>query len=332
MKTSKEKILLVGAGPMAQAYAAVLKKLKLPFLVIGRSAISAKAFEKTIGHTVITGGLKTFLQTGPVLPTKAIVAVSVQELGTVTRALLNAGVKNILVEKPGGLNRKDIAQSVTLAATRNAHVIVAYNRRFYESVRKAREIITADGGAISCTFDFTERVDDVEKLKIPSAVKNEWLLANSSHVIDLAFHLAGSPRELKSSVGGSLPWHPHGAVFTGHGITTTGALFSYHANWLSGGRWNVEIMTPKQKLLLQPLETLRVMKKGTFDTETIVLNDLLDCTFKPGIYRETKAFLSGDSNAKNLLTIAEHYSKLKIYKAIADGKNLTKIDIKQVSL
>ncbi|OHA42075.1 MAG: hypothetical protein A3H68_03145 [Candidatus Taylorbacteria bacterium RIFCSPLOWO2_02_FULL_46_40] len=323
MKTPKEKILLVGAGPMAQAYAAVLKKFKLSFLVIGRSATSAKTFEKATGVVVITGGLETFLKTDPFLPTKAIIAVSVQELGPVTRALLNAGVKNILVEKPGGLNKKDVAQSATLAAAKNAHVIVAYNRRFYESVRKARKMIMADDGVISCAFDFTERVGDVEKLKIPDTVKNEWLLANSSHVIDLAFHLAGSPSELKSSVGGALPWHKK-AIFVGHGKTETGALFSYHANWLSGGRWNIEIVTLKRKLVLQPLETLRVMKKGTFDTKTVALDDSLDRAFKPGVYRETEAFLLGDYDTKNLLTLAEHHSRLEIYEAIANGRNLRK--------
>ena len=35
-------------------------------------------------------------------------------------------------------------------------VWLAYNRRFYEASKKAREIILADGGATSLHFEFTE--------------------------------------------------------------------------------------------------------------------------------------------------------------------------------
>ena len=51
-------------------------------------------------------------------------------------------------------------------------VWLAYNRRFYEATRKAREIILADGGATSMHFEFTEwshKIRDIEgKNKIKS--------------------------------------------------------------------------------------------------------------------------------------------------------------------
>ena len=50
--------------------------------------------------------------------------------------------------------------------------------------------------------------------------------------------------------------------FSGAGISISGALFSYQANWQSAGRWSVEILTKKNRLILCPLEELKVQKRG----------------------------------------------------------------------
>ena len=39
------------------------------------------------------------------------------------------------------------------------------------------------------------------------------------------------------------------ALVAGAGVTENGALFSYHANWEAPGRWSVEIMTKKRRLM-----------------------------------------------------------------------------------
>ena len=53
-----------------------------------------------------------------------------------------------------------------------------------------------------------------------SIVKDKWLLANSSHVIDTAFYISGFPSEIyKPSLEGDINWHKSGAGFSGAGIT-----------------------------------------------------------------------------------------------------------------
>ncbi len=318
MPKTPEHVLLVGAGPMARAYAAVLKELKRLFTVVGRGEESARTFEREIGVPVIRGGIDAYIARKTPLPAKAIVAVPVTELGKSTRDLLAAGIRDILVEKPAGLDEQDIGQTETLREKTGARVVVAYNRRFYASTEKARALIAADGGVTSFTFDFTERSSEIETLPLPAEVKREWFLANSSHVTDLAFFLGGRPRHLDATVAGALPWHPQAAVFAGHGETENGILFSYHADWSSGGRWSVTLCTPRQKLVLQPLETLKAMARGSFDLIDIPLDDALDKKFKPGIYRETEAFLAGTGGT--LCTLAEHTDKIKMYRAIETGK------------
>ena len=139
---------LIGASPMAQDYAHVLKKLDVHFKVIGRGEGSAKGFESGLGIPVQTGGVETALQ-NEAPPETAIVAVGVEQLSSVARKLIQAGTKRILLEKPGGMTLDEL-QNLNSEVQSNlskhyVEVWLAYNRRFYEATRKTREIILADG-------------------------------------------------------------------------------------------------------------------------------------------------------------------------------------------
>ena len=310
-------ILLVGAGPMAVEYAKVLKALRATFLVVGRGEKSAVDFKSQTAEQPIVGGLSRWLAQTKKVYNRAIVAVTENELGNATRSLIMAGVKSILVEKPGGHDSEDIKKVAKLAKTKNADVFVGYNRRFYSSVLAAQKIIQKDGGVSSFSFDFTERSYVIDKLKKAPGVKENWFLQNSSHVIDMAFFLGGQPKSINSLRSGKLKWHKP-ALFTGAGISEGGALFSYHADWKSAGRWGVEIMTPGNKLILRPLEKLFIQKFGSMEIEETKIDDSLDQKFKPGLYLQVQSFLT---NKKDLPTIEEQVGHLKYYKAIG-GANV----------
>jgi hypothetical protein len=136
-------------------------------------------------------------------------------------------------------------------------------------------------------------------------ILNNWFLANSSHVVDLAFHLGGPPASVDARVTGTLDWHPAGATFAGSGRTERGALFSYLADWSAPGRWGVEIRTPKRRLILQPLESLKIQEHGSFTVREVPPDDL-DTRFKPGLYRQMKAFLSDRPETTALPSMSEH--------------------------
>lgn len=316
------KILLVGAGNMAREYAKVLTTLKKPFLTIGRGAENIVFFQKATGQSAVSGGLAQWLATKTKdkrrgidhkIPPVAIVATNEEELGSSARLLIKNGVKSVLLEKPGGTNLDDLKKTARAAKQQNAKVFIAYNRRFYASVAKAMEIIKKDGRVTSFIFDFTERSNLIEKSAKPSEVKREWLLANSSHVIDLAFFLGGKPVKIKAYKAGKLNWHPDGSIFCGVGQSQTGALFSYHADWESAGRWGLEIMTPKHKLIFRPLEKLQIQKYGQMKVEEVKINSQLDLEFKPGLYRLVQSFLTSQ---KNLPTINEQVENAKYFKMI----------------
>jgi predicted dehydrogenase len=286
-------VWVIGAGTMSQDYSRVLSDLGQAHEVIGRGATSAAEFQQATGRAARTGGLAVALaESEP--PTSAIVAVGVDALAGATKALMAAGTKRVLVEKPAGLTTDELDSVRDEAARYGARVLLGYNRRFFASVAAARAMIDADGGAVSCVYEFTEWGHVIGPLTTAAAIKARWFLANSTHVVDLAFHLCGVPSDWRAWHAGTLDWHPSAARFTGAGVTDRGVLFSYHADWEASGRWGLEVLTRKRRLILRPMEQLQVTPLGSVKVEGVAIDDDADRTFRPGVYKQTAAFLAGD--------------------------------------
>jgi predicted dehydrogenase len=317
MGTDMGKVLLIGAGIMAQDYIKVLNGLEKEFIVVGRSEENAKKCEEATGCSVVVGGLKSFLEKKPNTSSHAIVAVGVEKLYDTTKELLEYGVKNILVEKPGAMLKVEFDELVCLTKEKDANVLVAYNRRFYASTLKAREIIKEDGGVTSFNFEFTEWSHVIEKITKADGVKQKWFLANSTHVVDLAFYLGGKPRNISTFTSGYLDWHPSASNFSGAGISKNGALFNYQANWESAGRWSVEVLTKEHRLIFRPMEKLQIQKRGTIPQ---VFDESIDYTsdekYKPGLYMQTENFLGDDFS--DMCAIGEQLELIDIYNKIAN--------------
>lgn len=309
----RNQLLLVGAGYMGREYAKVLKALNCDFTVVGRGSTLANKFTSELGIPVFQGGISKWLQSNDVCPKTAIVAVTGNELGSVVYSLIYRGVKLLLVEKPGGVDFDEIEKICKLVKKKKIEMYLGYNRRFYSSVLQAESIIENDGGTQSLIFEFTEWDNVVSEIKLPVSVKKQWFLHNSSHVVDLAFFIGGRPKKIASFSGGRMVWHPQGAIFVGAGITERKIFFSYSANWDAPGRWGLEILTKKSRLIFRPFEQLHIQKKGELEIRKLNMDDKLDTRFKPGLYLQVKAFLS---DKKRLCSIQEHLENCKFYKMI----------------
>ncbi len=310
-------VLLVGTGPMAVAHHAVLRSLGAEVVVVGRSPAGCARFEAETGTPARPGGIEA-LAGGPPLAPHAVVAVPVPALATATAAVLDSGVGRVLVEKPGALDGAELRALADRAATRGADVRIAYNRRFYASTLAARALVAEDGGAHVVSFDFTEWSHRVEASGHPPAVLDRWFLANSTHVVDLALHLAGEPVELTGHVRGALAWHPRGARFTGTGVTDEGALLSWASDWASAGRWGVEVTTARRRLVLRPLEQLFQQDIGSVEVHPVPLDDSRDVAYKPGLHRQAEVFLA--DGGTGLPTVAEQAARVAgCYEVILGG-------------
>jgi predicted dehydrogenase len=285
-------VIIVGAGLIAQEYVKVLLAQGLTPVVVTRGNKKAEQLQKSYPNIkVITGGLDKFLNQKE-CPEYAVVATAVEHLANATKSLIKSKCKHILVEKPLTCSLDEAIEISELAEKFECDVAIAFNRRAYQSVLKARELIKADGGVSSFHFDFTEAIFAIDPNNYGEEIPKYWGIANSSHVIDTAFYLGGNPKLIESRQHGrEVSWHPSGSVFTGLGETEDGVPFTYHANWGAPGRWNIEITTKKRKLLFSPMERLRQQPINTFATEDVKIDYKLDNDFKPGFYYQVDQFL-----------------------------------------
>ena len=301
---------------MAIDYLKVLNELALDTIVVGRSEESALAFEKNTGYIVTRNGIEAYIDKNNEITRKAIIATGVEQLSKNAISLIKAGVKEILLEKPGGTSINELKEISDYANENNCKIFIAYNRRFYSSVIEAKKIIDEDGGCKSFQFEFTEWSHKIEPLQKKEGVKENWFIGNSTHVVDLAFYLGGNPKEIKCYSSGNLSWHSK-SVFSGAGISTLNALFSYHSNWQAPGRWAVEILTDKHRLIFKPLEELQIQKIGSISIDKVELDDNLDKDFKPGLFLQTKKFIEDDFS--DLKTLEEQIEDMYWYNQILNG-------------
>tara|TARA_B100001245_G_C22822239_1_gene395662 strand:+ start:65 stop:1015 length:951 start_codon:yes stop_codon:yes gene_type:complete len=314
------RVLLIGCGYMAQEYAKVLQGLKIKFDVIGKSSRNYIKFKELFPVKVYSGGLKKFLEKNELTQYSHIInSVNINSLNHTTITLLNNGAKKILLEKPGDISVKSLKKINNLSNKKDANILIAYNRRFYSSIEELKKLSKKDGGIISVHFEFTEWIHTIKHSDYDKEILKKWIIANSSHVIDTVFYLIGNPKNIHSTVSGKskIDWHPSGSIFTGSGISIKNIPFTYHANWLSSGRWGIEILTNKRRFYLQPMEILQDQKISSIKINKVKINNNIDKKYKPGLYEQVSNFTN--NNFGNFCTIEDQIIKIKnIYNKIGN--------------
>jgi len=309
-------ILLIGAGSMAIDYTKVLTGLNVDFNVLCRTKKSAEKFEEQTGICCLTGGVDSLEPKDTSRFTHVIVAVNVDNLCEVTISLLNKGFKNILIEKPGAVNKIQLSNLNSIATDMQATVLIGYNRRCYSSVEKAKEIILEDGGVNSFNFEITEWGHIISNIStLSTEVKDNWFIANTTHIVDLAFYLCGKPRVINVITAGCTEWHKRASTFAGCGDTENNAIFSYFGNWTGPGRLTLDIITKNHRLIFCPIEKLQIQKIGKIDTSFVDCNDELDIEFKPGLFKQVQNFILNDTDQFCLLS--EQLAMIETYEIMA---------------
>lgn len=313
---NRSDIILIGSGFMAREYLKVLNHLRKNVIVIGNGVTKVTNLQTEFPQFQYhTGGLEKYLENN-LVPQYAINAVSINQLQTTSMQLLKAGVKYLLLEKPGALSTKQLQELQAIAKSEKAKVWIAYNRRFYASVQELQNQVEVDGGILSLHFEFTEWVHTIDPAFYDKASLHKWIIANSSHVIDTVFALIGLPKQLNTYILGknTIEWHPSGSIFIGSGMSKNGIPFTYHSNWNAPGRWAIEVLTEKRRFFLKPMEKLQVQLKGSVQITEFPLNDQNDTDFKAGLLLQTIDFLAHKSN--RLMSLNEQIKSFSFYNKI----------------
>lgn len=313
-------IYIVGAGYMADEYSKVLNSLEVDFTVVGRSEKNVNILKQKYGCNSVSGGYEKLLRSKDLSNATIINCLPIELLANSTINLIDAGVKSILIEKPGALSTSDLICMSEKANKNNAEVRIGYNRRFYQSFLTLEKYLQEEP-LVAVDFEITEWGHVISNETNPESVKQKWILANTSHVIDVVLYFTGELVKLETFSSGSLDWHASASNFVGAGISKSGVLISYGGFWEGPGRWSIDFVTNSRRFIFRPMEKLQIQQKGSIKTEFDESIDYtLDEDFKPGLYLQTKAFLDGDFS--RLATIESQIKAFKSFSKIGNYEDI----------
>jgi|688.fasta_scaffold603721_1 hypothetical protein len=287
------KILLVGTGQMSINYAKVLCALNKDFIVLGRNTLSAKKFRDLFPNVPMITELKELKKINCEF---AIIAIDILHLLTYAKKMVELGIRNILIEKPGSIFLSELKDFECITMDFDINIRIAYNRRFYRSVQECKKQVQLDNNIVNVNFEFNEKLSEIDNLPIDDKIKQKWMIANSSHVFDTVNFICGDINASTQYASHQTFLHPSGTTFVGCGKLINGGLYSYSSNWGIGGRWKIEIVTNKNRYLLHPLERLKI-----YNVDKLVFEDLLneneyelDNKYKPGLFKQVEKFINYD--------------------------------------
>jgi predicted dehydrogenase len=291
IKWNKKSILIIGSGGIAEQYCIALSQMKIKDVtILSRSFDNASSLAKNFNFNPMGGGYEENLKMLKKFDL-VIIALPINSLILATKTALESGQTNILVEKPGSLYFDDLLELNSKIL--NQKIRIAYNRLVYPNFHLLKELVSKEGGILSCNFSFTEWIHTINFKNNDSDIYERWGISNSLHVISMVAELIGFPKKLHPIQYGKFSWHPSGSIFVGSGMSEQNIPFSYHSNWESGGRWGIEIMTKENVYRLTPLENLYVCPKGSVEWKKINF-ELAFSSVKFGISEEIALMLDHD--------------------------------------
>jgi predicted dehydrogenase len=191
-----------------------------------------------------------------------------------------------LIEKPAGYDVADAEEIARMAGKTGSRAFVALNRRHYSSTRSMLEdLATNPEPRFICVQD---QEDAIAALKAgqPKLVVENWMYANSIHMIDY-FMMLGRGRV--TEVEPFVRWYPDKPGFVAAKIMfDSGDVGLYQAVWNAPGPWGVTVTTySKRWELLRPVEQAAYQTYGSRKLEPVIQHEW-DRQFKPGLRRQAE--------------------------------------------
>jgi predicted dehydrogenase len=273
-------IALVGVGGMAAQHVPVLRGVPGVRIVSCVSRQIDRAGEFAKRHDIAAARSLDDLRRNPQADALWI-CVSADAMAQVARELAPLGLPMFL-EKPVGLDPQETAGARD--AIRVPHM-VGLNRRFYEVIRKGKELIDRHGGLRAIEVQMPEDLARVPATH-SARTRKQWQFANSVHLIDLFRFFGGEPAEVKvQNEVKSDSDRSYSALLRFRG----GAHGVYHARWFAPGGWRVALYGDAIAVTYQPIERGVVLRPGK---EPETLDAGVDGRSKAGLHGQALAFAS----------------------------------------
>jgi predicted dehydrogenase len=307
---NKIKVVVIGAGYMAQEHIKVFSAINGVNVVGIHSRTKSKA-QSVAAQFNIPFVAETI--TDLYEKTKAdLLVIAVSEMSVYS--VIQQAFKYLwlsLIEKPAGYNFENALLIKDLAVKCRSRVFVSFNRRYYNSTRLVLdEIKQVEGQRLIQVYDQEEPL----LLDRPPEVYQNWMYANSIHVIDYLKILG------RGNITRVVPvqrWLPDSPGFVVAKIEySSGDIGIYTAVWNAPGPWAATVTTQEKRWELRPLENALVQSRGSRKLEPLP-DHPWDTDFKPGLRMQAEEVLKalqGVSN--NLVSLDESIETMQLVKDI----------------
>ena len=311
---NKIKVGFIGTGYMANEYAKVLSK-NFPFKIslVGAINKSNSRIKDFINKYKILKQYKNINQMMNYAKPDVVI-VSVNELSTYGVIKELCKFKCVcLIEKPVGIDARQNKKILSLKKNKNFFSFIALNRRFYSSVISTNKILENDSSKRIIKIFDQENIIIPKKNNVPKKVTNNWMYANSIHMLDFVFIFGrGKIKKIKTL---NKKNYLSKKTISSRIEFTSGDIVDYYCTWNRPAPWSVQISTEKYFLELKPIEKLSYLTDQNRKWINVGISKN-DKEFKPGIFLQTlqlfNFFKNKNSKLKDL-----NYSK-KIMNLIRD--------------
>ena len=303
------KVAVIGAGYMAREHVRAFQDIPC-VKVLGihsRTRIRAEEMAAHFHIPSVCGSVSELYD----ITQADLVVVTVPELAmnSISHACFEYPW-TVLLEKPAGYNLADAEDIEAAARSKNRSVFVALNRRHYSSTQKVLSDLNALTGQ-----RFIQVLDQQDQMRAlqaghPKAVVDNWMYANSIHLIDYFLTLG---RGKINAVEPIIPWNSGESNFVVAKVSyDSGDIGLYEGIWSGPGPWAVSVNASNKRWELRPLEQAAFQLEGQRKME-VVESHPWDIQFKPGLRlqaEKTVAAVKGKINDMATLQVAMESMRL----------------------
>ena len=219
-----------------------------------------------------------------------------------------------LIEKPPGYNLEEALALNNYVKKKKSIVYVALNRRHYSSTNKALNELQLDKSSRIVKVCDQEDLGDPLRIGHPKEVIDNWMYANSIHMID---YFSMFCRGKLTKVTPIVLWNKNNPKYVASKLQfDSGDIGLYECFWNSPAPWSVSINTENIRLDMTPLESLTKQVYESRKKNNIEL-DKVDYDFKPGIRLQAELLIKTIKNNKAYLpTLDQAIDTMKIINLI----------------
>jgi predicted dehydrogenase len=303
------RVGFIGVGNMANAHALAFADIENVELVGVYSRTRSKVIDFKKKHNVhfICDSIKSLFELNIDL---IVIAVNELELRKVcSEAFLYQW--NILIEKPLGYNYEDSCEIRRLAAEGFSKSYVALNRRHYSSTKILMDEIKKNNSPRYIRICDQESPYLAKLSGSPDLVVQNWMYANSVHLIDyFSFLCRGNIKEV-INIEKTKNYVLSVIRFSSEDFGV------YECFWDMPGPWAVSVNVDEVRYELRPLEKLTCQRYGSRELLNIDIDEW-DLRFKPGIRGQAQEMIDivlGGEN-RNIPTLDEAFQTIELVRSI----------------